>query len=345
MNNNYDQIWKNKTKHAFKLFGAGIQPPNAGKTPPPDFILRPGEEYTLAWTCPPPNGDGQTAGHLQFWSIPTEPGLPGSGLIFGVKIEQDFKKGETQPYKILTYVGSPTGNPNSWTDVTSHFDPDYNFFVRAEGMLETYGVNITRLLGPRASIAVTIETLYTGATELVFPGSPDYVEEWVNESDRPFELEQAVVDSPKGEKPKKLVAPKPGSQLHPNGTAILGWSCDIPEGSGQTYGYLRYWSRKNGPGVLNGGHVFGVMIEQLFAASASNDKESTPELPQIKVFNGNVTGSPLWEDISEQLKLHNSYTFVVRREPHDYTVTVEHLMSAPIKRCLIRVTIKNALVM
>ncbi|KZO94696.1 hypothetical protein CALVIDRAFT_528622 [Calocera viscosa TUFC12733] len=344
MNNNYVQTWKNKSQHAFKLFSADIQPAGAGKLPPADFELAPNGETALNWTSLPPNGDGQTSGYLRFWSIPSTPNLPGSGLTFGIKIEQDFIKGEPQPYKILTYVGSPTGNPNSWTDVTSDFNPDYNFFVRGEGFIETYGINVKKLLGPRASIAVTIETLYQepGLTQLVLPFAPDYVEEWVNESDRGFELYDSDVEAPRSEKPTHVVKPTAKSTLQPGGTAILSWSSVIPEGSGYTFGYLRYWSEKPAPGVIGGGHIFGVRLEQLFAASLVAGSTATPWPPEVKIFNGAPLGTPLWEDITEQLQLHNSYTFVVQHKPHNYSVTVESLSSIHFSRCAVRVTIKNA---
>jgi len=344
MNNDYVQIWNNNTKRAFKLLLADIQPPNAGKTPAPDYELPADGKYELQWKYPPPNGNGETSGFLRFWAIPSTPGKMGSGLTFGVKTEEDFIMGEPQPLKVFTYLGSPTGNPNSWTDVTDQLDPDYNFFFRGEGMLESYGVNISRLLGPRASIAITIETLYMGPTTAVYPGTPDYVEEWVNESDHSFELEQAVVSIGTDKKPTKVLKPKPGSHLPPRGVAVLAWSYDIPDGSGQTYGYLRYWSVKPAPppGPIGGGEAFGVMVEQGFAASTSKGEKSIPEPPQVKIFNGFVSAGPNWEDISKQLDLQGSYTFVVKHKPHDFLVTVEQLMSIYFSRCAVRVTIQNA---
>ncbi|KZT60003.1 hypothetical protein CALCODRAFT_481086 [Calocera cornea HHB12733] len=339
MNHDYVQVWKNTSSRPFKLFLADIEPPNAGKVPPDDFELRPKEETTLKWTCPPPNGDGKTSGYLRFWSIPSTEHKLGSGLTFGIKLEQDFVKGVPQPYKVLTYVGSPTGDPNSWTDVTTEFNPDYNFFVRGPGMFESYGINIRKLLGPIASISITIEQLYQQATGLILPPGPDYVEEWVNETrEGIFELLDSAIVVPTTEKPSKVIKPKDGSRLYPGRSAVLAWSCPIPEGSGYTVGSLRYWADK----TAAEGHVFGVRLEQMFAASTAAGKESTPEPPQVMIFNG-PPFSFLWEDVTKELMLNNSYTFKVKHNPVDYIVTVENLMSIHFSRCAVRVTITDGM--
>ncbi|EJU01330.1 hypothetical protein DACRYDRAFT_95005 [Dacryopinax primogenitus] len=82
-------------------------------------------------------------------------------MTFGVKIEEDFVMGKPKSSRVFIYVGSPTGNPNAWTDVTEKLAPEYSFPVKGPSFIESYEVTIQRLLGPRFGVSITIKTLYT----------------------------------------------------------------------------------------------------------------------------------------------------------------------------------------
>ncbi|KZT60002.1 hypothetical protein CALCODRAFT_158660 [Calocera cornea HHB12733] len=350
---NYRVIWKNNLPEPFKLFSASIDPPHAGDVPPPDFELLQDKEFSLKWNFPPssrdPIGTGKTSGFLRFWSIPAIEGKPGSGLTFGVKLEREYDVGKPQPYKVLTYVGSPTGNPDSWTDVTKKFNPDYDFYVHGQGSLDVYKINIKKIIWPIVpTIMVTIEEIYVwaspgeGAAALNAPDvRPRYVQRWTNDTKNiAFELLDSVIVVPNCEKPSEVIRPEDGSSLCPGETAVLAWSCAIPEGNGYTFGSLRYWSDKTAP---EGGHLIGVRIEQDFTAAAVEGKEGTPEPPRVLIYNG-VPNLFTWTDVSKELSLKDSYTFHVEHDPEHtlgLDVTIENLHTFDFLRCGLGITIRE----
>ncbi|KZT60001.1 hypothetical protein CALCODRAFT_507165 [Calocera cornea HHB12733] len=298
----YSVVWKNASTRGFKLFQAGIRLPHAGEVPPSGFELLPNEEVTLKWTSPStdrdPVGSGTTFGFLRFWSIPDlEKPKPVDGLTFGVKLEREYDGGEPLPYKVLTCVGSPTGNPDSWTDVTTQFNPDYTFFVNGPEPLDMYHITIKRLLGLGASIEVTIKSI--------------------------------------AQAPTKDIRPRVGSYLHPGSTVVLAWSCPVPEDSGNTFGFLRYWVDKGDP---QDSKVLGIRIDEKFEISEVDGKKSEPQMPQASIFMG-APEACLWVNIDKELQVF--YHAVVEHKPVSYVFTVYTIAasSGDPTRCALQVAI------
>ncbi|KZT60000.1 hypothetical protein CALCODRAFT_507164 [Calocera cornea HHB12733] len=341
----YSVVWKNISTSPFKLFLADISPPHAEKLPPPDFELLPDEEYTLKWHSPGTDrgftGTGTTSGFLRFWSIPATE-MPGSGLTFGVKLERDYVGGSPHPYKVLTYVGSPTGNPDSWTDVTTELNPDYTFFVDGQGSLETYGISVKRLLGPYASLEVTIDGVYQqAAAGLVKRPRPNYYEEWVNRTTSTFELLDYAIEVPSQDISTTDIKPKVGSYLRPGCTSVLAWSCSTTEGSGYTFGFMRYWMNKGGP---QDSTVLGVRIDDRWEAVEVDAKTSDPEpLRQVSTFTGPPEAC-FWVHIDKELRNLGLFHIFVDHKPHKFIVTItreQFTLPEDQIRCHLRITIDD----
>ncbi|KZT59999.1 hypothetical protein CALCODRAFT_553942 [Calocera cornea HHB12733] len=210
-------------------------------------------------------------------------------------------------------------------DVTSGFNPDYNFSVDGPGPIETYGINIKRLDGPQASIEVTIEDLYQKPVGLIWPPGPTCSEEWVNNTQSTFELLDFDIVIPSSGIQSKAIRPR----VDP---------ISIPATNGCTYGFLRYWVDKGKES--HDSTVFGVRIDDTVESPESDNKKSEPGMPQVSMFTG-PPNACFWVNIDEDLQ--SRFQVVVKHKPKDYIVTISHLFTFPEDptRCALRITIED----
>jgi len=135
---------------------------------------------------------------------------------------------------------------------------------------------------------------------------PDYAIRYYNGSVSTFEMLDAGIQPLNSGAP-----PPPGFTLKPDEEYIMPWEYrpDEPENSGQTFGYLRFWSIAEFPNEPGSGTAFGVKIDEQRIATSLQPEN----LSKVLTFVGSPTrsasadaGTPApsaeaWTDVTKHL--------------------------------------------